>query len=70
MDRLLLDLAEQLSKRATGLQAQLEADNPECFEDQRHTDAGTQERVYWHYGYLVAVKDVLALLNGPAAPSN
>ena len=35
---------------------------PEVFEEQKHTDEGTQERVYWHYGYIVALSDVLRWL--------
>lgn len=27
--------------------------------DQRHLDADTLERNYWHYGYAVAIKDIL-----------
>ncbi len=28
---------------------------------QRHLDEGTVERAYWHYGYMVALRDVLRL---------
>ena len=35
---------------------------PYCFADQSHLDANTVERAYWHYGYLVALKDVRRLL--------
>jgi hypothetical protein len=37
--------------------------------DQKHLDEGTQERVYWHYGYMVALKDVLRFLMGEQAPN-
>jgi len=45
------DLAEWLSEHA-----------PNCRDEQRHLDAETNERAYWHYGYMVAMSDVLALL--------
>lgn len=32
-------------------------------KEQAHLKKDTKERQYWHYGYLVALKDVLALLN-------
>jgi hypothetical protein len=35
---------------------------PECQVEQKHLDAGTPERVYWHYGYLCALRDALDLL--------
>ena len=35
-----------------------------CNQEQAHLDTDTQERLYWHYGYLIALRDVLALLNG------
>lgn len=33
-------------------------------EEQMHLCEGTPERVYWHFGYAVALKDVLRLLQG------
>ena len=33
-------------------------------QEQRHLDAGTPEREYWHYGYMVALRDVIRLLTG------
>jgi len=37
-------------------------------EDQKHLDDGSDERVYWHYGYVTAMKDILNLItpNGAA----
>ncbi|GLQ53768.1 hypothetical protein GCM10010862_10270 [Devosia nitrariae] len=40
---------------------------PECFEEQKHLDAGSSERAYWHHGYLMAIRDVLALLDRSSA---
>ncbi len=54
-------LRSRLSTRemAEGLQRWLEENAPECWEEQRHLDAGTTQRTYWHYGYLCALRDVL-----------
>jgi hypothetical protein len=29
------------------------------FTEQRHCDAGTVERAYWHHGYLMALRDAI-----------
>jgi hypothetical protein len=35
-----------------------------CFDEQLHLNEGSQERIYWHYGYMVALCDVLCFLTG------
>ena len=60
---------EKIKKREKDLTEYLREQHPECFKEQRHTDKGTQERVYWHYGYLIAIRDILALFNGPDTPN-
>ena len=46
------------------LREQQKAADP--FTEQRHLDAGTRERAYWHHGYLMALRDVIARLGtGP-----
>jgi hypothetical protein len=54
-------LRRRLSIRemADGLRDWLKENAPECCEEQRHLDAGTPERAYWHYGYLCALHDIL-----------
>jgi hypothetical protein len=66
--RLSTSLAELLEARKTNLADWLRDTAPECTKEQRHLNAGTNERVYWHYGYLMAVKDVLALLGNTGTP--
>jgi len=39
---------------------------PYVAADQRHLDANTPERAYWHYGYQAALSDVLAMIEGRA----
>lgn len=57
-----------LEKRRDGITEWLKETAPECGREQKHLDEGTEARTYWHYGYLVAVKDVLALLGGTNTP--
>jgi hypothetical protein len=58
-----------LEKRASDLQDWLKENAPEVFAEQKHLDEDSQERVYWHYGYLVAVRDIYRLLTGQRIPS-
>jgi len=40
----------------------LEGTAPLCASEQKHLEEGSQERAYWHYGYVVALREVLRLL--------
>ncbi|KKK62594.1 hypothetical protein LCGC14_3002770 [marine sediment metagenome] len=48
-----------LKARAEALTEWIADNGDGCAEKQRHLDAGTPERVYWHYGYLMALRDVM-----------
>ena len=57
--------------RAEGIKQWLEeTDGCACQEKQLHTTEGTSERIYWHYGYMVALRDVLRLLEDKRAAQN
>jgi hypothetical protein len=58
-----------LERRAKGLQDWLKENAPEAFAEQKHLEEGSQERVYWHYGYLVAVRDIYQMLTGQRIPT-
>lgn len=62
------DISE-LKKRADDLQQWIEKNAPECFAEQKQLDEGTRERAYWHYGYMVAMRDVLRFLTGTDTPN-
>jgi hypothetical protein len=49
--------------RSNDLSAWLKKNHPEVFTEQKHLDEGSVERAYWHYGYMVAIQDVLRLLS-------
>jgi len=63
----ILDLSP-FEKRASGISDWLKENDQECFEEQKHLDPGTQERIYWHYGYLVALRDIYRYLAGQPMP--
>ncbi len=50
--------------RARALREWLQENGANCFSEQRHLNEGTPERVYWHYGYMIALQDVLRFLTG------
>jgi hypothetical protein len=51
------DISDWLKKNGRG-----------CFDDQKHLDQNSQERIYWHYGYMVALMDVCRYLTGEQQP--
>jgi hypothetical protein len=56
VERALRDRASELSKWL--------ADHGSDYREmQAHLDAGSSERSYWHYGYLIALRDVLRLID-------
>ncbi len=62
-------LESLLEKRIQALSAWLSRHAAFCTQEQAHLDEGSRERAYWHYGYLVALGDVRAVLrNGRRLP--
>jgi len=57
------EYGELLTKRVTELTGWLKENAPECDIEQKHLDANTPERIYWHYGYLCALRDSVKLLS-------
>jgi len=57
-----MGIYETLEQRAFGIQRWLKDHYPQVSEEQKHLDDGTIERQYWHYGYYIAINDVLRLL--------
>ncbi len=60
-------IVEKLKKRKDGIRRWLGNEAPYVPCDQKHLDAGTVERAYWHYGYQAALDDALRVLQ--KAPS-
>jgi hypothetical protein len=57
-----MDLATQLETRRAKLKRWLADEAPYTSVDQRHLNASTPEKAYWHLGYYAALGDVLRLL--------
>lgn len=55
---------QAIDQRIDDLTDWLAANCPSCTHEQAHLDEGTRERAYWHYGYLVALRDLRDLLAG------
>jgi ribosome modulation factor len=51
-----------LRQRRDNIREWLEEEAPYTDIDQRHLDAHTPERAYWHHGYQAALNDVMAML--------
>ena len=51
-----------LQQRRDGIRQWLDDAAPYTDGDQRHLDADTPERAYWHHGYQAALGDIIALL--------
>ncbi len=51
-----------ISDRVAAMTRWLAEEAPYCEATQKHLDAGTVERAYWHYGYVCAGRDFLALV--------
>lgn len=52
-----------LAKRAEDTRAWLKENGRECFTEQKHIRGLNEEKIYWHYGYLAALTDVLRFLS-------
>ena len=50
-----------VEQRIVATQSWLSKNAPEVEVEQRHLDEGTQERAYWHFGYLMALRDIARL---------
>ena len=51
-----------IERRRDSLREWLDDQAPYTEVDQRHLDANTPERAYWHHGYQAALSDIIELL--------
>jgi hypothetical protein len=51
-----------LRQRRDNIREWLDEEAPYTDVDQRHLDAHTPERAYWHHGYQAALTDIMAML--------
>ena len=66
MTRNINEIMSAFEERIEGQGKWLMLHDPNCFKEQKHTQepdgVPTPERIYWHYGYRTALKDVLEIL--------
>jgi hypothetical protein len=53
-------LIEILSNRRENTLEWLKENHPNIFDEQKHLDKNSIEQLYWHYGYYIALKDILS----------
>jgi hypothetical protein len=49
---------QDIENRIEGLENFLATQDIDVKEEQAHLNDGSRERLYWHYGYLMALKDM------------
>ena len=59
-----------LRQRRDGIRQWLAEEAPYTAGDQRHLDASTPERAYWHHGYQAALTDIIEMLTPTAHRSD
>lgn len=55
------DTIAMLKEQCRDIEDWLDAEAPYAVADQKHLDADTAERAYWHLGYQIALRDILKL---------
>jgi hypothetical protein len=55
-----------LKRRRDGIREWLEEEAPHTALEQKHLEAQSPERTYWHHGYQAALSDVIDLLKPSA----
>ncbi len=54
---------QAISDKADALARWLTANAPSVEASQKHLEEGTIEQAYWHYGYVCAIRDILAIVD-------
>lgn len=63
------DKIAKLKAREDNLKKWMEDNHPECLSEQKHLVENSPERTYWHYGYFIALCDILRLVEQQDAPA-
>ncbi len=58
------DIEENININITQIRRWLKSHAPHVFDEQIHLDEGTEEKAYWHYGYLTALENIQCILTG------
>jgi hypothetical protein len=57
------DIADTIIGRELEIGEWLKTNAPTAGDEQKHLDEGSEARAYWHYGYMVALRDIRKLLS-------
>jgi hypothetical protein len=57
------DSVTLIRQRRDNIRGWLEDEAPYTDVDQRHLEAHTPERAYWHHGYQAALNDIMTMLS-------
>lgn len=57
-----MHLTSALERRIAGIEDYLDKHSTKVKEQQAHLKESTTESLYWHYGYMMALKDILRQL--------
>jgi hypothetical protein len=49
---------EKIAERIAGIEEYLRRQKTDVKNEQAHLQEGSRESLYWHYGYMVALKDM------------
>jgi hypothetical protein len=63
-------IVDKLRQRADGIEEWTRKNEGEWKREDRSTLPDSPERLYWHYGYLSALRDVIGLLTRKNAELN
>jgi hypothetical protein len=53
-----------MMERIAGIEEMLNRQRLDVKHEQAHLNEGSRESLYWHYGYMMALKDMLDMLGG------
>lgn len=54
-----MPLEDSLLQRIAGIEDHLALQQTDVKNEQAHLTLGSRESAYWHYGYMMALKDLL-----------
>lgn len=64
------DAIQSLRERSERMEHWFKENAPEVVNGQSHLDADSEARASWNYGYLMALRDVLGLIDRGDNPLN
>ena len=63
-------VVQDLRTRIATLTRWLDRHCPDCETEQAHRQDGSREQMYWNYGYLAALRDLVRKITGGTPRAN